>query len=153
MLKIHRLYRKRKHQNKSKDQVLQPNGSSVSRMEEDNKLQWRLLFSGMSRIRLLVPKLKCAACCAFYLIAPCFLWGVKGETTCSARNLLGWRDPCTLQVILYQSLCCGYWLYLDFLNGSEYPKMKSKVIRHKLACNLIQKHYNNTIGKIFEHKR
>ena len=42
-------------------------------MEEDNKLQWRLLFSGMSRIRLLVPKLKCAACCAFYLIAPCFL--------------------------------------------------------------------------------
>ena len=42
---------------------------------------------------------------------------------------------------------------MDFLNGSEYPKMKSKVIRHKLACNLIQKHYNNTIGKIFEHKR
>ena len=32
----------------------------------------------------------------FYLIAPCFLWGVKGETSCSARNLLGWRDPCTL---------------------------------------------------------
>lgn len=42
-------------------------------MEEDNKLQWRLLFSGMSRIRLLVPKLKCAASCTFYLIAPCFL--------------------------------------------------------------------------------
>ena len=44
-------------------------------------------------------------------------------------------------------------VYVDFLNGSEYPKMKSKVILHKLACNLIQKHYNNTIGKIFEHKR
>ena len=73
MLKIHLLYRERKHQNKSKDQVLQPNGSSASRMEESNKLQRRLLFSGMSRIRLLVPKLKCSASWTFYLIAPCFL--------------------------------------------------------------------------------
>ena len=61
-------------------------------MEEDNKLQWRLLSSEMSRIRLLVPKLKCSASWTFYLIAPCFLER-KGRDNLFSKELARLARP------------------------------------------------------------
>lgn len=121
-------------------------------MEESNKLQWRLLFSGMSRIRLLVPKLKCAACCAFYLIAPCFLER-QGRDNLFSKELARLARP--VYFAGDTLLECMLWVLalFGFSEWKRIPKNGIKGIIHKFACNLIEKHYNDTIGKNFEHKR
>ena len=121
-------------------------------MEESNKLQCRLLLSGMFRIRLLVPKLKCAANGKIYLITPCIL-------ECQGRDNLFSKELARLARPVYFAgdTLLEYMLWVLALFGfselKRIPKDGIKGIIHKFACNLIKKHYNDTIGKNFEHKR